>query len=230
MHDAGRLSRGTRAKAHHSSKRISEGRSVQGSAQLRLASSGRNRLADRSQRRRRYCTVIGADCNGYSRPYPRELPHRQRAPARRGVAVSHSQPSTRRTMRPTSCRPGLAWCSTTTAPGCSTDLRNAVLPVEAAEARWVRDHYVPLMVEFATALRDSIADSKARHAAAQLIQCKVLEQERQLRLVLESRIDSCSHHGTRVTREVVRRLSFGVLQARDVSAYGRATNSTPSIV
>jgi hypothetical protein len=70
--------------------------------------------------------------------------------------------------------------------GLLEGLRNAVLPVEAAEARWVRDHYVPLMVEFATALRDSIADSKARHAAAQLIQCKVLEHERELRVLLES--------------------------------------------
>ena len=64
-------------------------------------------------------------------------------------------------------------------------LQNAVLPVDAEEARWVHDHYVPLMVEFATALRDAIADSKARHAAAQLIQCKVLEHERQLRTVRE---------------------------------------------
>jgi len=69
--------------------------------------------------------------------------------------------------------------------GLLDGLKNAVLPVEAAEARWVRDHYVPLMVEFATALRDAIVDSKARHAAAQLIQCKVLEHERQLRSVLE---------------------------------------------
>jgi hypothetical protein len=69
--------------------------------------------------------------------------------------------------------------------GLLDGLRNAVLPVEAAEVRWVRDHYVALMVEFATALRDSIADSKARHAAAQLIQCKVLEHERELRVVLE---------------------------------------------
>jgi len=35
--------------------------------------------------------------------------------------------------------------------GLLDGLKNAVLPVEAAEARWVRDHYVPLMVEFATA-------------------------------------------------------------------------------
>lgn len=74
--------------------------------------------------------------------------------------------------------------------GLLDGLRSAVLPVEAAEARWVRDRYVPLMVEFATSLRDSITDSKARHAAAQLIQCRVLEQERQLRLVLESSMTS----------------------------------------
>jgi len=70
--------------------------------------------------------------------------------------------------------------------GLLDGLRNAVLPIEASEARWVRDHYVPLMIEFATALRDSVADSKARHAAAQLIQCKVLEHERELRAVLEA--------------------------------------------
>jgi len=69
--------------------------------------------------------------------------------------------------------------------GLLDGLRNAVLPVDAAEIGWVRDHYVPLMVEFATALRDSIKDSATRHAAAQLIQCKVLEHERNLRLVLE---------------------------------------------
>lgn len=69
--------------------------------------------------------------------------------------------------------------------GLREGLRAAVLPVEPAEAHWVRDHYVQLMLEFATALRDSIADSKARHAAAQLIQCKVLEHERELRAFLE---------------------------------------------
>jgi len=74
--------------------------------------------------------------------------------------------------------------------GLLDGIRSAMLPVDAAEARWVRERYVPLMVEFATALRDSIADSRARHAAAQLIQCKVLEQERQLRLVLESSMTS----------------------------------------
>ena len=69
--------------------------------------------------------------------------------------------------------------------GLLDGLRNAVLPADASEARWVRDHCLALMVEFATRLRDSIADSKARHAAAQLIQCKVLEHERELRVVFE---------------------------------------------
>ena len=76
--------------------------------------------------------------------------------------------------------------------GLLDGLRNAVLPVDAAEFGWVRDHYVPLMVEFATALRDSIADSATRHAAAQLIQCKVLEHERNLRLVVEPRASAGS--------------------------------------
>jgi hypothetical protein len=70
--------------------------------------------------------------------------------------------------------------------GLLAALRNAVQSLDAAEAAWVRDHYIPLIVNFATALRDSITDRNARHAAAQLIQCKVLEHERHLRLVLES--------------------------------------------
>jgi hypothetical protein len=70
--------------------------------------------------------------------------------------------------------------------GLLAALRNAVQSLDAAEAAWVRDHYIAQIVNFATALRDSIADRTARHAAAQLIQCKVLEHERHLRLVLES--------------------------------------------
>lgn len=70
--------------------------------------------------------------------------------------------------------------------GLLEGLRSAVRPVDAADARWIRDHFVALMVEFSIALRDSITDSKARHAAAQLIQCKVLEHERELRVVLET--------------------------------------------
>jgi len=74
--------------------------------------------------------------------------------------------------------------------GLLAALRNAVVSLDGAEARWVRDHYIPLVVKFATALRDSIADRSARHAAAQLIQCKLLEHERQVRLVLESPADA----------------------------------------
>jgi hypothetical protein len=70
--------------------------------------------------------------------------------------------------------------------GLLAALRNAVQSLDAAEAAWVRDHYIAQIVNFATALRDSITDRTARHAAAQLIQCKVLEHERHLRLVLES--------------------------------------------
>jgi len=70
--------------------------------------------------------------------------------------------------------------------GLLAAFRNAVQSLDAAEAAWVRDHYIAQIVNFATALRDSIADRTARHAAAQLIQCKVLEHERHLRLVLES--------------------------------------------
>lgn len=69
--------------------------------------------------------------------------------------------------------------------GLLATLRNAVPALGAADAAWVRDQYIPLLVSFATALRDSIADRSTRHAAAQLIQCKVLEHERRLRLVLE---------------------------------------------
>ncbi len=69
--------------------------------------------------------------------------------------------------------------------GLLEGVKSGLTPVDSAEARCIRDHYVPLMIEFATALRDSIADSKTRHAAAQLIQCKVLEHERELRLLLE---------------------------------------------
>jgi hypothetical protein len=70
--------------------------------------------------------------------------------------------------------------------GLLDGLRNAVLPVDAADAGWVRDHYVPQLLEFATSLRDAIADRTARHAAAQSIQCKVLEHERNLRFLLDS--------------------------------------------
>jgi hypothetical protein len=66
------------------------------------------------------------------------------------------------------------------------DLRRAVQSIDAPEATWLRQHYLRLIVEFATGLRDAIADSAMRHAAAQVIQCKVLEHERNLRIALEA--------------------------------------------
>jgi hypothetical protein len=65
-------------------------------------------------------------------------------------------------------------------------LRRAVGAIDSSEATWLRKHYLRLIVEFATSLRDSIADQTTRHAAAQVIQCKVLEHERNLRIALES--------------------------------------------
>jgi hypothetical protein len=64
-------------------------------------------------------------------------------------------------------------------------LRAAIVPTDNVEKKWLREHYLPLLVEFATALRDTITDAASRHAAAQAIQCKVLDHERHLRLVLE---------------------------------------------
>ena len=66
------------------------------------------------------------------------------------------------------------------------DLRGAVGAIDSSEAAWLRQHYLRLIVEFATRLRDSISDQTSRHAAAQVIQCKVLEHERNLRIVLDS--------------------------------------------
>ena len=66
------------------------------------------------------------------------------------------------------------------------DLRRAVERIDAPEAAWLRQHYLRLIVDFATGLRDAITDSALRHAAAQVIQCKVLEHERNLRVALDS--------------------------------------------
>src|SRR5262245_11502257 len=66
------------------------------------------------------------------------------------------------------------------------DLRRAVERIDAPEATWLRQHYLRLIVDFATGLRDAIADSAMRHAAAQVIQCKVLEHERNLRIALDA--------------------------------------------
>jgi hypothetical protein len=66
------------------------------------------------------------------------------------------------------------------------DLRRAVDRIDAPEATWLRQNYLRLIVDFATGLRDAIADSAMRHAAAQVIQCKVLEHERNLRVALDA--------------------------------------------
>ena len=66
------------------------------------------------------------------------------------------------------------------------ELRRAVERIDAPEATWLRQHYLRLIVDFATGLRDAIADSAMRHAAAQVIQCKVLEHERNLRIALDA--------------------------------------------
>jgi len=70
--------------------------------------------------------------------------------------------------------------------GLLADLRRAVERIDASEATWLRQNYLRLIVDFATGLRDAIADSAMRHAAAQVIQCKVLEHERNLRIALEA--------------------------------------------
>jgi hypothetical protein len=66
------------------------------------------------------------------------------------------------------------------------ELRRAVDRIDSPEAAWLRQHYLRLIVEFATGLRDAIADSALRHAAAQVVQCKVLEHERNLRIALDT--------------------------------------------
>jgi len=66
------------------------------------------------------------------------------------------------------------------------ELRRAVDRIDAAEAAWLRQHYLRLIVDFATGLRDAISDSTLRHSAAQVVQCKVLEHERNLRIALDT--------------------------------------------
>jgi hypothetical protein len=74
--------------------------------------------------------------------------------------------------------------------GILTGLLSAVSPDDGVGIDWVRGHYLPLVIQFATTMRDSIADPICRHAAAQAIQCKILEHERHLRIVLDSRANS----------------------------------------
>jgi hypothetical protein len=59
-------------------------------------------------------------------------------------------------------------------------------PTGASETEWIRARYLTLIVEFGSAIRDAIRDSETRHAAAQSIQYRVLEHERQLRVALEA--------------------------------------------
>jgi hypothetical protein len=59
-------------------------------------------------------------------------------------------------------------------------------PTSDSDIAWIRSRFLTLIVEFGSAIRDAISDSETRHAAAQGIQCMVLEHERHLRLVLES--------------------------------------------
>lgn len=76
------------------------------------------------------------------------------------------------------------------------DLQHVMGTIDASEAAWLRKHYLRLIVEFATSLRDSIADRTSRHAAAQVIQCKVLEHERNLRIVIDPHSDMTSTDAT----------------------------------
>jgi hypothetical protein len=48
----------------------------------------------------------------------------------------------------------------------------------------LRKEYLKLMVAFASRVRDSVPDQAKRHAIVQRLQCKILEQERELRSVL----------------------------------------------
>ena len=66
------------------------------------------------------------------------------------------------------------------------DLIAHASPLSCADTRWLRSRYLTLIVEFGSAIRDAIKDSEKRHAAAQVIQYRVLEHERHLRHALES--------------------------------------------
>jgi len=70
--------------------------------------------------------------------------------------------------------------------GILNGLLSALSPAGGVEIDWLRGHYLPIVIQFATAMRDSIADPINRHAAAQAIQCKILEHERHLRTVLDA--------------------------------------------
>ena len=67
------------------------------------------------------------------------------------------------------------------------DLMVTTLPPSTqADAEWLRSKYLTLIVEFGSAIRDAIGDSETRHAAAQGIQCRVLDHERHVKPALEA--------------------------------------------
>ena len=65
-------------------------------------------------------------------------------------------------------------------------------PSTTADVAWVRLQYLTLIVEFGSAVRDAITDSETRHAAAQGIQCKVLDHERHLKPALDAALQANS--------------------------------------
>jgi hypothetical protein len=65
----------------------------------------------------------------------------------------------------------------------------ADLPLAApADVAWLRSQYLTLIVEVGASIRDTIQDSERRHAAAQGIQCRVLEHERHLRPAVDAAV------------------------------------------
>jgi hypothetical protein len=59
-------------------------------------------------------------------------------------------------------------------------------PTTQGDTAWLKSRYLTLIVEFGSAIRDALQDSETRHAAAQGIQFRVLEHERQLRITLQA--------------------------------------------
>jgi hypothetical protein len=62
----------------------------------------------------------------------------------------------------------------------------ATHPMAAEDLEWLKRRYLTLILEFATAVCGVIPDSFIRHSVVQRLQCKILEQERHLRTILNS--------------------------------------------
>jgi hypothetical protein len=62
----------------------------------------------------------------------------------------------------------------------------ATQPATVEDVNWIKGQYLALLLELASAIRDVMTESSSRHAVAQKLQCKILEQERQLRVLLRS--------------------------------------------